>query len=299
MQLLEEINRTIAHKTLPDVRSGDTVRVHLRIREGNKERVQVFEGLVIRRRGGNGPAASVTVRRIASGVGTERVFQLHSPRIVRLQITKRSKVRRAYLTYIRGRRGKASRLQEKRFDRVDMNMEAVAAQPAPAAEAEVPGNDPVGPEDDVPVADSPEEVSEAAPPEMPSPESENAESAASAGDSDTVSDAEVTEIATDSAAADEPAAEDVVSTEEMVQDENRAAAKDARATTSDENEVFSDAVAEGVEEAATESGSSPAQRVDEADAETAHSSLSEEAALTSESKTRAAREAEVKDDPTP
>jgi large subunit ribosomal protein L19 len=98
----------------PELRSGDTVKVHVRIVEGNRERIQVFQGVVIRlRRGGN--EANFTVRRIAShGVGVERTFLLKSPRVEKIEILRRAKVRRAQLYYLRERRGKAARLKERR-----------------------------------------------------------------------------------------------------------------------------------------------------------------------------------------
>ena len=92
---------------------GDTVRVHARIVEGEKERTQVFEGIVIRRRG-EGVKASFTVRRISYGVGVERTFPLHSPRIERVDVVRRSRVRRSKLYYLRGLAGKAARLKERR-----------------------------------------------------------------------------------------------------------------------------------------------------------------------------------------
>jgi large subunit ribosomal protein L19 len=92
---------------------GDTVRVHVKVVEGEKERVQVFEGVVIRRRG-EGARASFTVRRVSYGVGVERTFPLHSPRIERIQIMKSGHVRRSKLYYLRARTGKAARLREKR-----------------------------------------------------------------------------------------------------------------------------------------------------------------------------------------
>ncbi len=95
---------------------GDTVRVHVRVAEGEKERVQVFEGTVIRRRG-EGARASFTVRRVSYGVGVERTFPLHSPRIERVQVIKRSRVRRSKLYYLRERSGKAARLREPRTAR--------------------------------------------------------------------------------------------------------------------------------------------------------------------------------------
>jgi large subunit ribosomal protein L19 len=92
---------------------GDTVRVHVKVVEGEKERVQVFEGVVIRKRG-EGARASFTVRRVSYGVGVERTFPLHSPRIERVQVMKSAHVSRSKLYYLRGRTGKAARLKEKR-----------------------------------------------------------------------------------------------------------------------------------------------------------------------------------------
>ncbi len=112
----ELVARTPAHEH-PKIASGDTVRVHLRIVEGERERVQVFQGVVIRlRRGGN--EANFTVRRIAShGVGVERTFLLKSPRIEKIEILRSAKVRRAQLYYLRDRRGKSARLKERRRPR--------------------------------------------------------------------------------------------------------------------------------------------------------------------------------------
>ncbi|MEI9914379.1 MAG: 50S ribosomal protein L19 [Candidatus Saccharibacteria bacterium] len=93
-----------------NVRSGDTVRVHQRIKEGNKERVQVFQGLVIKTSSRGGHLSRITVRRIASGIGVEKSFLMHSPLIVKVEVTKRSKVRRNYLSYMRSRTGKSARL---------------------------------------------------------------------------------------------------------------------------------------------------------------------------------------------
>jgi large subunit ribosomal protein L19 len=92
---------------------GDTVRVHVKVIEGEKERVQVFEGIVIRKRG-EGARATFTVRRVSYGVGVERTFPLHSPRIERIQVVKSGHVRRSKLYYLRARTGKAARLREKR-----------------------------------------------------------------------------------------------------------------------------------------------------------------------------------------
>ena len=93
---------------------GDTVRVHVRVIEGEKERTQIFEGIVIRKRG-EGIKASFTVRRISYGVGVERTFPLHSPRIDRVDVVRRSRVRRSKLYYLRGLAGKAARLKERRI----------------------------------------------------------------------------------------------------------------------------------------------------------------------------------------
>ena len=108
---------------------GDTVRVSVKVIEGEKERLQAFEGVVIRRRG-EGVGASFTVRRISYGVGVERTFPVHSPRIERVQVMKRAVVRRAKLYYLRELAGKAARLKEKRFVQVPVSSEAAA----PAAE---------------------------------------------------------------------------------------------------------------------------------------------------------------------
>jgi len=97
---------------MPDFRAGDSIRVHIRIIEGNKERVQIFEGVVIRRRKGN-MGATFTVRKISHGVGVEKTFALHSPRLEKVEIVSRGKVRRARLYYLRELRGKAARIKEK------------------------------------------------------------------------------------------------------------------------------------------------------------------------------------------
>ncbi len=115
MNLIDSLEKDLkANPDIPDIRPGDTVRVHARIVEGNRERVQVFQGTVIRLRRG-GANANFTVRRIAShGIGVERTFLLHSPRLEKVQVTRRAHVRRAQLYFLRNRRGKAARLREKR-----------------------------------------------------------------------------------------------------------------------------------------------------------------------------------------
>lgn len=101
--------------------TGDTVRVHNLIKEGSKQRVQVFEGVIIRRHRLNELTACITVRRIASGVGVEKTFLLHSPNVVKVEILRRAKVRRNFLSFLRDRRGKSARLKEIAFDKVAAN----------------------------------------------------------------------------------------------------------------------------------------------------------------------------------
>ena len=128
-------NRQKKHQVV-DVRSGDTVKVHQKIREGNKERIQIFEGLVIRTDRKDSLSSSITVRRVASGIGVEKTYLLHSPLVMKVEVTKRSKVRRNYLTYMRARSGKSARLHGQDFDRAGVN--AIAEDPAiAAAEAEL------------------------------------------------------------------------------------------------------------------------------------------------------------------
>ncbi|EJY55670.1 ribosomal protein L19 [Alicyclobacillus hesperidum URH17-3-68] len=98
---------------IPEFRPGDTVRVHVKVREGQRERIQVFEGVVIRRRG-SGISATYTVRKISYGVGVERTFPLHSPKIEKIEVVRQGKVRRAKLHYLRGLSGKAARIKEVR-----------------------------------------------------------------------------------------------------------------------------------------------------------------------------------------
>jgi large subunit ribosomal protein L19 len=110
MDLLE-IEKQQLRTDLPDFGPGDTVRVHVKVREGEKERIQVFEGVVIGRRGGS-IRETFTVRKISYGIGVERVFPVHSPRIARIDVVRHGKVRRAKLYYLRALRGKAARLEE-------------------------------------------------------------------------------------------------------------------------------------------------------------------------------------------
>ena len=115
-ELIKSVEKNYQKPQTVDVRSGDTVKVHQKIKEGNKERVQIFEGLVIRTKRSKSHTASITVRRIASGVGVEKSFLVHSPLVVKIEVIKRSKVRRNYLSYMRERSGKSARLAAIDFD---------------------------------------------------------------------------------------------------------------------------------------------------------------------------------------
>ncbi len=119
--LIQKIEAKYKKSQVVDVQSGDTVKVHQKIREGNKERVQIFQGTVIRTDRKGSHTSRITVRRIASGVGVEKSFLLHSPLILKVEVTKRTKVRRNYLTYMRERTGKSARLAGVDFDREAVN----------------------------------------------------------------------------------------------------------------------------------------------------------------------------------
>ena len=113
MNIIEVLEKEQLRSDIPQFAPGDTVRVHARIVEGTRERIQVFEGVVIARQG-TGVRETFTVRRIASGVGVERLFPVHSPRIAKIEVTRRGIVRRAKLYYLRGLTGKAARIRETR-----------------------------------------------------------------------------------------------------------------------------------------------------------------------------------------
>ncbi|WP_077075129.1 50S ribosomal protein L19 [Aedoeadaptatus urinae] len=114
MDIIKSIEQAQLKDNLPEFRVGDTVQVHYRIIEGARERIQVFEGTVIKRQGGS-INETFTVRRLSYGVGVERTFPVHSPRIAELKVLKRGKVRRAKLYYLRDRQGKAAKVKEKKF----------------------------------------------------------------------------------------------------------------------------------------------------------------------------------------
>ena len=111
----ENFIKTQLKTNLPDIRPGDTIRVHQKIKEKDKERLQVFEGLVIARRHGKEAGATITVRKVVSGVGVEKIFPVHSPVIDRIETVKRGKVRRAKLYYLREAKGRKARLKKQEF----------------------------------------------------------------------------------------------------------------------------------------------------------------------------------------
>ena len=112
MDLIKELNKAELEKELPVVKIGDTVRVHVKVKEGSRERIQIFEGTVIAKKHG-GIEETITVRRISYGVGVEKVFPVHSPSIDTIQVVRSGKVRRAKLYYLRGRVGKGAKIKEK------------------------------------------------------------------------------------------------------------------------------------------------------------------------------------------
>ena len=113
MNILENLEKEQMRVDIPDFRPGDTVKVYARIIEGEKERVQVFQGAVIRKRKGN-TGATFTVRKVSYGIGVEKIFPLHSPTIDKIEIVSRGRVRRGRLYYLRNLRGKAARIKERR-----------------------------------------------------------------------------------------------------------------------------------------------------------------------------------------
>jgi len=133
-ELIQKVNAEQRKAAVVDVKSGDTVRVHQKIKEGAKERIQIFEGVVIRVDRKVSHTARITVRKIASGVGVEKSFLLHSPLVEKIEVTRRAKVRRNYLSFLRQRSGKSARLKSVNFDReavnsvVDVHAEAEAAR---------------------------------------------------------------------------------------------------------------------------------------------------------------------------
>lgn len=127
MNKLQEIESAYLRTDVPDFRAGDTVKVHVRVSEGDKQRIQLFQGVVISRKG-DGTRESFTVRKISGGVGVERVFPLNAPVVDKIEVVRRGRVRRAKLYYLRNLRGKAARIEERRYDATKKTV-----APAPAA----------------------------------------------------------------------------------------------------------------------------------------------------------------------
>lgn len=138
--LIQKVNDEQKKAQVVDVRSGDTVRVHQKIKEGAKERIQIFEGVVLRTDNKKQHTSRITVRKIASGVGVEKSFMLHSPLVEKVEVVRRSKVRRNFLSYLRERSGKSARLVAVKFDREAVNAvkDKHADEDAKAVEAEAP-----------------------------------------------------------------------------------------------------------------------------------------------------------------
>jgi large subunit ribosomal protein L19 len=136
-KLLEQFN-TSQLKSLPDIKPGDTIKVHQKIKEGGKERIQVFEGLVIAKKHGKGISTTITVRKVVSGVGVERVFPIHSPAIDKIEVLRHGKVRRAKLYYLRTAKGKKARLKNKEFASVITDKESeISEETSPETETSI------------------------------------------------------------------------------------------------------------------------------------------------------------------
>jgi large subunit ribosomal protein L19 len=156
MHPTETIDRDSLRDDIPEFRPGDTVKVHVRVVEGNRERVQVFQGAVMRRQGG-GVQETFTVRKVSFGVGVERTFPVHSPTIAKIEVTTLGDVRRAKLYYLRDRHGKAAKIKERRIPRGKAAAEAVVEDDVEQADVEeIEEVDAVDAADDVAVVDTAE-----------------------------------------------------------------------------------------------------------------------------------------------
>ncbi len=129
MELIKKINDAQKKDSMVEVQSGDRVKVHQKIKEGDKERVQAFEGVVVRVDRKNSASARITVRKTSSGVGVEKGFLIHSPLVEKIEVVRRSKVRRNYISYMRDRSGKGERLKGVAFDHEAVNAPTAKAKP--------------------------------------------------------------------------------------------------------------------------------------------------------------------------
>jgi len=127
---IEKLLNPFLKKGVENIKAGDTVKVYQKVKIGKQERIQIFEGLVLAKKHGKGISATITVRKIASGVGVEKVFPLHSPTIEKIEIVKRGKVKRAKLYYLRGVKGKKARLKTKEFTQTTVAEKQEEAKPA-------------------------------------------------------------------------------------------------------------------------------------------------------------------------
>jgi large subunit ribosomal protein L19 len=172
MHKTDVIEKPFLRTDIPEFRPGDTVKVHVRVVEGNRERVQVFQGVVIRRSGG-GLRETFTVRKISFGVGVERTFPVHSPSIAKFELVQRGRVRRAKLYYLRDLRGKKARIKERRIDDAKLAaMEGAAAEAAMEVEADDAVDADVDAEDDASEPEGPADTEGLEPAEEPEPGAE-------------------------------------------------------------------------------------------------------------------------------
>ena len=176
MNVIDLLKREQEKQQVPVLRSGDTVRVHVKVVEGTRERVQVFEGVVIALKGKVGLATSFTVRRIAHGVGVERTFLVHAPRIDKIEVLRHGQVRRAKLFYLREKVGRHARIRERRQPIGGSEMTVTRAEPDAVPESDVE------PEELIDAADEPE-VDDTEPAEVTA-EADEAEGAAATSESD-------------------------------------------------------------------------------------------------------------------
>jgi large subunit ribosomal protein L19 len=221
--VIDSIERAQLKQGLPNFDPGDRVRVHFQVVEGNRKRIQVFEGVVLRRQG-SGVRETFTVRKQSFGVGVERTFPLHSPKIEKLEVAARGDVRRAKLYYLRGRIGKAARVAERRWGIDD---DVVAAPAAAADESTAVDAEGVSQEEVVPVA-APE--GDAEPSEKTSEETTAEETAPEAEAEEAAPEAEAEQETAAEADADAPEAgetEDTTSASEQAEDEEPAEAGDS------------------------------------------------------------------------